>query len=114
VALDLIANLGLPSNSYGMSFAEIKEKVPTLTLEERRELAAILKKSPFEEIKEKVRSLSEEERLDLAHLLLHLQLENDPEHIAELQRRMDAMDRGEKYTLADVERICKERDARAA
>jgi hypothetical protein len=65
----------------------------------------------FAELKEKVYTLNEEERLELRHLLLHLELQNDPEYRAELQRRMDRMDAGEKFTLEDVERICRERDA---
>ena len=65
----------------------------------------------FAEIKERVHTLSDEERLELGHILLCIKQRNDPEHRAEMERRMARMDAGEKYTLEDLERICKERDA---
>lgn len=65
----------------------------------------------FAELKEKVAELSEDERLELQALLLHLSRRGDPEYKAEMGRRMARMDAGEKYTVEDIERICRERDA---
>jgi hypothetical protein len=65
----------------------------------------------FAELKEKMFTLTEEERLEIQHILLHIELQNDPAHRAEMEKRMARMDAGEKYTLEDVERICRERDS---
>jgi hypothetical protein len=62
----------------------------------------------YAEIKEAVPALTKEERLDLAHLLLHLSLSEDPEYLAEMDRRMAEMDAGKKFTQEDVERIHQE------
>jgi hypothetical protein len=58
----------------------------------------------FAELKEKVYTLSEEERLELQHLLLQIRLQNDPGYLAEMDRRMREMDAGKKVTQEEVER----------
>ena len=55
-------------------------------------------------MKEMVPKLSRDERLDLVHLLMHLELQDDPAHLAEMERRMTAMDAGKKVTQEEVER----------
>ena len=67
----------------------------------------------FAEMKEKVPALPREERLDLAHLLRHLELQDDPEYGAEMDRRMTEMDAGKKFTLEDLDRLSNERLAQA-
>jgi predicted transcriptional regulator len=58
----------------------------------------------FAELKEKVPTLTKEERLDLAHLLLHLELQEDAEYLADLARGMAEMDAGKKVPQEEVER----------
>jgi hypothetical protein len=62
----------------------------------------------FAELKQKVYTLTDEERLELQHLLLHIELENDPEYLAEMRRRIGEMDAGKKVTEEEVERIHRE------
>jgi hypothetical protein len=56
------------------------------------------------EMKQSVPKMTREERLELAHLLWHLELQEDPEYLAELDRRMAAMDAGKKVTQEEFER----------
>jgi hypothetical protein len=62
----------------------------------------------FAELKEKVAELTEEERLDLESWLVTLRLTNDPEWLAEMDRRMAGMDAGKKITQEEVMRIHQE------
>jgi hypothetical protein len=62
----------------------------------------------YAEMKEMVPKLSREDRLDLAHLLLHLELQDDAGHLAEMDRRMAAMDAGKKVTQEEFERMHRE------
>jgi hypothetical protein len=62
----------------------------------------------FAELKEQVRMLSAEQRLELAHLLAIINLENDPEFLKEMDRRLDEMAAGKKVTQEEVERIHQE------
>ena len=57
----------------------------------------------FAEIRDEVAKLSREERLDLQAYLMVLAHQEDPEYLAELDRRMERMDRGEKVTAAEFE-----------
>jgi hypothetical protein len=62
----------------------------------------------FAEIKVQVAELSDEERLELQGFLYFLRVQNDPEHLAELDRRMADMDAGKKFSQEDVERLHRE------
>lgn len=55
----------------------------------------------FAEVKESVVEMSVEERLEVAALILQLNRADDPEYQAELDGRMSAMDAGRK-TSAQV------------
>ena len=55
------------------------------------------------EIRTEVAKMSREERLDLEAYLMFLARQEDPEYLAELDRRMERMERGEKVTAAEFE-----------
>ena len=55
------------------------------------------------ELRTEVSKLSREERLDLEAYLMFLAQQDDPEYLAELDRRMERMDHGEKVTAAEFE-----------
>ena len=55
------------------------------------------------EIRNEVAKLSREERLNLEAYLIFLSQQDDPEYLAELDRRMERMDRGEKVSAAEFE-----------
>jgi hypothetical protein len=55
------------------------------------------------ELRNEVDKLSREERLDLEAYLIFLSQQDDPEYLAELDRRMERMDRGEKVSAAEFE-----------
>jgi hypothetical protein len=57
------------------------------------------------EMKEQVEKLTEDERLELQALLIHLARKDDPEYLAEMEGRMERMDRGEKFNIHDIEKI---------
>jgi hypothetical protein len=59
----------------------------------------------FVELKERVLSLTPEERLELAALLAHLSQSDDPAYQATLDARMDAMDAGKKFGREDLDRL---------
>jgi hypothetical protein len=59
----------------------------------------------FAELKQKVRTLTPEERLELASLLAIIDLENDPEFLKEMDRRLDEMAAGKKVTQEEVMRL---------
>jgi hypothetical protein len=52
----------------------------------------------FAEVKESIVEMSAEERLEVAALIAHLNRADDPEYQSELDRRMAAMDAGEKFS----------------
>jgi hypothetical protein len=58
----------------------------------------------FAEIKDQIAGLTVEERLELAALITHLNRADDPEYRSELDRRAAAMDAGKKSTLDELER----------
>jgi hypothetical protein len=62
----------------------------------------------FAEIEEKLPSLTPEERQALAHRLLELELKDDEEYGRELDRRMAEMDAGKKVTEEEFLRIHRE------
>jgi hypothetical protein len=62
----------------------------------------------FADVKEEVATMSREERLDLAAWIVHLNRKDDPEWLAEIDRRMAAMDAGKKVTQEEVERMHRE------
>jgi hypothetical protein len=66
------------------------------------------------EIKQQVEALSPEEKRELSAFLKHLARRDDPEHQAELTRIMQEMDRGIKFTMADVERLQALRSTRSS
>jgi len=52
----------------------------------------------FAEVKESIAELSVEERLEVAALIAHLSRADDAEYQSELDRRMAAMDAGKKFS----------------
>ncbi len=62
----------------------------------------------FIEMKKEIPTLTREERLELAHILHFCDMTDDKGYLAELGRRMAAMDSGDKVTQEEVERIHKE------
>ncbi len=59
----------------------------------------------FAELKNKIIDLSVEERFELTALITHLNQAEDPEYQRKLEARMTAMDTGEKFTATDLNRI---------
>lgn len=59
----------------------------------------------FAEIKQQVAGLPVDERLDLAALIAHLSRTDDPQYQADLDRKLTAMEAGGKSTQADLERL---------
>jgi hypothetical protein len=62
----------------------------------------------FAEIKDQLPSLTREERIALSHALLDLELTDDQEYRKELDRRMADMDAGKKFTKEDIMRLHRE------
>ena len=59
----------------------------------------------FAEIKQQIPTLAPEERLELAALIAHLSRTDDPQYQADLDRKLADMDAGKKFTQADLERV---------
>ena len=59
----------------------------------------------FTELEQQVRALSDAERLRLRNLLEQIRMENDAEWQREMARRNEAMDRGEKVTLEEMQQL---------
>jgi uncharacterized protein YneF (UPF0154 family) len=59
----------------------------------------------FAEVKQSIQEMSMEERLEVAAFIAHLNLADDPEYQAELDRRMMAMDQGRKHSEADLQKL---------
>jgi len=55
------------------------------------------------EVKESVAEMTVEERLEVAALIAHLNRTDDPEYQEELDRRMSAMDAGNKTSAKTLE-----------
>ena len=55
------------------------------------------------EVKESVAEMTVEERLEVAALIAHLNRADDPEYQEELDRRMSAMDAGNKTSAKHLE-----------
>ena len=64
------------------------------------------------EIKEQIAQLTPEERLELAALIVHLSRVDDPDYQQELDRRLDRMAQGKKFTEQDVEKLHRDLTAR--
>lgn len=64
------------------------------------------------EVKASITRMSIEERLEVAALIAHLNRADDAEYQVELDRRMAAMDAGQKTDATSVERLHKELSAR--
>ena len=56
------------------------------------------------EVKESIAAMTAEERLELAGLIAHLNRADDSEYQAELDRRMAAMDSGQKNSAEALTR----------
>ena len=59
----------------------------------------------FTELEQQVRALSDAERLRLRNLLEQIRMENDAEWQREMARRNEAMNRGEKVTLEEMQQL---------
>lgn len=58
----------------------------------------------FREIKAEIERLTVDQRLEVAALIAHLNRAEDPAWMAELDRRLDAMEAGRKSSQRDLER----------
>lgn len=56
------------------------------------------------EVKETIAELSVEDRLEVAALIVHLNRSDDSDYQAELDRRMSAMDAGQKNSAEALEK----------
>ena len=72
---------------------------------EKRATFATLPRMSFTELEKQVRALSDAERLRLRNLLEQIRMENDVEWQQEMARRNEAMDRGEKVTLEEMQQL---------
>ncbi|MDO8545652.1 MAG: hypothetical protein Q7S40_34855 [Opitutaceae bacterium] len=61
--------------------------------------------STVKEVQEALRQMSPEDRNRVKAFLLHLTRVNDPEHKAEVTRRLQAMEQGDRVTQAQVEKM---------
>jgi hypothetical protein len=59
----------------------------------------------FAEVKESIAEMSAEERLEVAALIAHLNRADDSEYRSELDRRMAAMDAGEKFSEQSLKNL---------
>jgi hypothetical protein len=59
----------------------------------------------FAEIKQQIPSLAPHERLELAGLIAHLSRADDSQYQADLDQKLADMDAGKKFTQADLERL---------
>jgi len=66
----------------------------------------------FAEIKQQIPTLSPEERLELAGLIAHLSRTDDTQYQTDLDRKLANMDAGKKFTQADLERLHNDLTAR--
>lgn len=64
------------------------------------------------EIKQQVANLPAEERLELAALIAHLSRAEDPQYQADLDRKLAAMEAGDKFSQSDLERMHTDLNAR--
>lgn len=55
------------------------------------------------EVKETIAEMSVDQRLEIAALITQLNRVEDPEYVAELDRRMAAMDAGHKHSAQTLE-----------
>ncbi len=61
--------------------------------------------STVQEVQDALRGMSPEDRNRVKAFLLHLTRANDPEYKAELARRLQRMEQGEKTSQARVEEL---------
>jgi hypothetical protein len=59
----------------------------------------------FAEVKQSIQEMNMEERLEVAALIAHLNRADDPEYQAELDRRMTAMDQGRKNSGPSLQQL---------
>ena len=59
----------------------------------------------FAEVKQSIEEMSVEQRLEVAALIVHLNRSEDPEFQEELDRRMSAMDSGKKNSAKTLEQL---------
>jgi hypothetical protein len=62
----------------------------------------------FAEVKQSIQEMSVEERLEVVALITQLNRADDPEYQAELDRRMSAMDNGRKHSEASLRQLHEE------
>ena len=67
--------------------------------------ASYFRRMSVSEIKSQLRKLTPSEFNEIAVAVRQIAMENDEEWKAEMARRMERMDRGEKYSLEDLERL---------
>lgn len=61
--------------------------------------------STVQEVQEALKGMSPEDRNRVKAFLLHLSRVNDPEHKAEMTRRLQAMEQGDQIPQAEVEKM---------
>ena len=71
----------------------------------KRATVSTLPRMSFTELEQQVRALSDAERLRLRNLLEQIRMENDAEWQREMARRNEAMNRGEKVTLEEMQQL---------
>lgn len=59
----------------------------------------------FAEVQQSITKMSIEERREIAALIAHLERMDDPEFQSELDGRMAAMDKGRKHSLEEFEKL---------
>ena len=61
--------------------------------------------STVQEVQETLKGMSPEDRSRVKAFLLHLSRVNDPAHKADMTRRLQAMEQGDRVTQAQVEKM---------
>jgi hypothetical protein len=62
----------------------------------------------FAEVKQSIREMSVDERLEVAALIAHLNRADDPEYQADLDGRMSAMEQGRKHSESALRQVHEE------
>ena len=65
--------------------------------------------STVQEVQEALRGMSPEDRNRVKAFLLHLSRVNDPAYKADLTRRLQAMEQGDRVTQAELEKMHEDR-----
>jgi hypothetical protein len=74
-------------------------------LSRKRSLWSIWQAMSFAELKERIAELNLEERLEIAAWITHLNRRDDHDYQAELDRRLARMEAGDKSSASDLERL---------